>query len=215
MKKITILLVVISILMVFVGCSNELAAVNSNETEYVYSVAVVKNGAPVSYAEIMGIINEKEEIFAECDANGLVLLKSENPLTIICGRTKNSFGFVRIDKDTVVISLTEVEVNQAVVPKKTRGEFFKLMEHKDSDGDAYFKFSNSHNFSHFWLYGSVPNFISDPYGIDPNGWDSENVNVFSPWQGKKLYIPRRIRWSYRGFNGGRSIDDDLYIVTTN
>lgn len=216
MKKVVKFLASSFLIALIIGCSNTadnpINAVGNQKT-YTYSVSVIKNGTPVSNAKVMGVINEDEEIFSQCDKDGFATLTSEKPLTGICAVTLGASGFANAkDNELIEIQLLDVATSKENSLKKISSESFWYFYYVDGDGDAYYRYPLNHSFSHFWLYGNIPSWVYEP--TDPNDWQDWYLTDYLPqFNGWKILIPRRAQWYYP-IVYDREIEEDLYLVTT-
>jgi len=93
---------------------------------------------------------------------------------------------------------------------EAQSETFHEVYSTDSNGDVSFRYPTNSEFSHIWLYGNIPSWVCEP---DPNNWDGWELTDYQPqYAGRKLLVPQRAQWYYL-LVYGRSISDDLYLVT--
>ena len=186
------------------------AKTNIGVEKYSYSISVELDGSPVRNALIIGTSNKSEDVYQTCDENGETVLKSETRLTKIIAVTSGATGYYEINNESSV--LIEVEPLENVLEAGTRtAETFWAFYCKDADGDLYYRYSSDNNFTHFWLYGTIPTIVYNPN--DPNDWEHWLLTDYSPDKGHKILVPRRVRVWYIAYYL-RSIDNDLYLVTT-
>lgn len=211
MKKLFLALSAMVLVASLAGCGKQNPMAPESGQNVTHGTVTV-NGVPQANVSIMVITSDGRDLYTTTKEDGSYEISCVGAVrcSIVAAAAPGMFGMVDGATSQTDIRLESVTVpKQGAAPSAVSGEMWFGVYATDSHGDVTFRYQG--NFRRYfcssplpWIFGQNP---------DPNSWDSGNVTFASPWKGKKLLVPTRLRW-YHGAVYGYSISSALYLVSS-
>ena len=207
MKK--IVLVCVTLVFIFCSCNKDEDGFNSEKSSQAsFKVEVSSEDILKSNAVVMCIFSDTEEAIFSCDNRGFVDISVQKPIKMIIAMAPGLSSIVENPNYSQGLLQMRLEVapSSNLIRKKS-AEYIGAFGVYDTDGSGDVRFRYQGTFIDYYCLNNLPWLGSSP---DPNDWDGWDLTDFTPWNGKKLLVPRRYQ-TYHSTVFGYSISDALIL----